>query len=312
VNYPESHALTKNLKPLMHNPADLFDPPFTILRPERHTAAAVLNSPHSGSHYPHAFLATTKLQATALRRSEDCYVDELFASATEAGAPLLKANFPRAFLDLNREPNELDPHLIEGPLPRTANASSVRVVGGLGTIPRVVSEGEEIYRRKISLSEALARIAHLYEPYHKALADLMSATRQSFGAALLIDCHSMPSTAASSSAASPLPDIVVGDRHGSTTTAVLVERIEYLFRRHGLKVQRNRPYAGGFITECYGRPAKGFHAVQIEINRAIYMNERTLVRHSGFSALKKINAEILHALLPDVQSLISPLRAAAE
>jgi N-formylglutamate amidohydrolase len=296
----------------MHNPADLFDPPFTILRPARQTAAAVLNSPHSGSHYPQAFLSTTRLQATALRRSEDCYVDELFASAAEAGAPLLKANFPRAFLDLNREPNELDPHLIEGPLPRTANASSVRVVGGLGTIPRVVSEGEEIYRRKIALGEALARIARLYEPYHKALADLMSATRQIFGAALLIDCHSMPSTAASSSAVAPLPDIVVGDRHGSTTTAALVERIEHLFRRHGLKVQRNRPYAGGFITECYGRPAKGFHAVQIEINRAIYMNERTLVRHSGFSALKKINAEILLALLPDVQSLISPLRAAAE
>jgi N-formylglutamate amidohydrolase len=296
---------------VMHNPAGLFDPPFIILTPERHSAAAVLNSPHSGSHYPQAFLASTRLQATALRRSEDCYVDELFASASNAGAPLLKANFPRAYLDLNREPNELDPHLIEGPLPRTANASSVRVVGGLGTIPRVVSEGEEIYRRKIPLSEALARIAQLYEPYHRALGELMAKTRASFGAALLIDCHSMPSTAASSQNA-PLPDIVIGDRHGSTTTASLVERLELLFRRHGLKVQRNRPYAGGFITECYGRPAKGFHAVQIEINRAIYMNERTLVRHSGFSTLKQVNADVLKAFLPEVQHLISPLQAAAE
>lgn len=293
------------------NPANLFDPPFTILRPERPSAAAVLNSPHSGSEYPRAFLSNTKLQATALRRSEDCYVDELFASAPDAGAPLLKANFPRAYLDLNREPNELDPHLIEGPLPRTANASSVRVIGGLGTIPRVVSEGEEIYRRKIPLSEALARIAQLYEPYHRALGDLMAKTRASFGAALLIDCHSMPSTAASSQTA-PLPDIVIGDRHGSTTTAALVERLEHLFRRHGLKVQRNRPYAGGFITECYGRPSKGFHAVQIEINRAIYMNERTLVRHSGFSTLKQVNADMLRTLLPEVRDLISPLRAAAE
>jgi N-formylglutamate amidohydrolase len=296
---------------VMHNPADLFDPPFTILRPERHSAAAVLNSPHSGSHYPPAFLATTRLQATALRRSEDCYVDELFASAPDAGAPLLKANFPRAYLDLNREPNELDPHLIEGPLPRTANASSVRVVGGLGTIPRVVSEGEEIYRRKIPLSEALGRIAQLYEPYHRALGELMAKTRASFGAALLVDCHSMPSTAASSQNA-PLPDVVIGDRHGSTTTAALVERLEHLFRRHGLKVQRNRPYAGGFITECYGRPAKGFHAVQIEINRAIYMNERTLVRHSGFTSLKQVNADVLKTFLPEVRDLISPLQAAAE
>jgi N-formylglutamate amidohydrolase len=298
---------------LMHNPAELFDPPFTIVRPSRQMAAAVLNSPHSGSQYPHQFLKTTRLQAAALRRSEDCYVDELFAAATDAGAPLLKANFPRAFIDLNREPNELDPHLIEGPLPRTANASSVRVLGGLGTIPRVVSEGEEIYRRKIALSDALARIADLYEPYHAALADLMSSTRNIFGAALLIDCHSMPSSAASSTTTvSPQPDIVIGDRHGSSSCSALVERIEQLFRKHGLRVQRNRPYAGGFITECYGKPSKAFHAVQIEINRAIYMNERTLVKHSGFTTLKQINANVLRALLPDVNALISPLRAAAE
>ncbi len=310
---PKARFHTHGPLALMHTPADLFDPPFAILRPGRQTAAAVLDSPHSGSHYPQQFLKTARLQATALRRSEDCYVDELFASAVDAGAPLLKANFPRAFLDLNREPNELDPHLIEGPLPRTANASSVRVAGGLGTIPRVVSEGEEIYRRRITLSDALARIAHLYDPYHAALAGLMSATSSAFGAALLIDCHSMPSSAASSTVGtSSQPDIVIGDRHGSSTTAALIERIEQLFRKEGLKVQRNRPYAGGFITESYGKPWKGFHAVQIEINRAIYMNERTLVKHSGFSSLKQINANVLHALLPDVQALISPLRAAAE
>jgi N-formylglutamate amidohydrolase len=297
----------------MTDPADLFDPPFTILKPVRQTAAAVLNSPHSGSQYPAQFLKTTRLHPTALRRSEDCYVDELFAAAVDAGAPLLKANFPRAFLDLNREPNELDPHLIEGPLPRSANASSVRVVGGLGAIPRVVSEGEEIYRRKIPLSDALNRIAQLYEPYHAALAALMAATRSAFSAALLMDCHSMPSSAAgSASAASPQPDIVIGDRHGTSTSSALIERLEQLFRSHGLKVQRNRPYAGGFITECYGRPAVGFHAVQIEINRAIYMNEKTLSKSSGFAVLKNINADVLNKLLPDVQALIAPLRAAAE
>jgi N-formylglutamate amidohydrolase len=297
----------------MNNPADLFHPPFLVLAPVEQTAAAVFNSPHSGSHYPAQFLSTTRLQPTALRRSEDCYVDELFASAVDAGAPLLKANFPRTFLDLNREPNEFDPHLIEGPLPRAANASSVRVVGGLGTIPRVVSEGEEIYRRKISLTDALARVAHLYEPYHAALAGLMSATRLKFGVALLIDCHSMPSSAASTAA--PIvsqPEIVIGDRHGNSTDLILIERIEQLYRNHGLRVQRNRPYAGGFITERYGRPSEGFHAVQIEVNRASYMNERTLVRHSGFTALKAINASVLKALMPDVESLLSPRRAAAE
>lgn len=299
-------------KGFMQNPAEIFAPPFIVLSPARQTAAAVLNSPHSGSHYPEEFLSVSRLQTAALRRSEDCYVDELFAASTEAGAPLLKANFPRAFIDLNREPNELDPHLIEGPLPRSANASSVRVVGGLGTIPRVVSEGEEIYRRKITLADALARIAQLYEPYHAALARLVSETHAAFGVALLIDCHSMPSSAATTSTAFPQPDVVIGDRHGISCSLALIERIEQLFRQNGLKVQRNRPYAGGFITERYGKPSKGLHAVQIEINRAAYMNERTLQRHSGFLKLKQINANVLHSLLPDVHTLISPLQAAAE
>jgi N-formylglutamate amidohydrolase len=297
----------------MHNPADLFDPPFTILAPARQLAAAVLNSPHSGSQYPSQFLKTTRLQPASLRRSEDCYVDELFSSAPEAGAPLLRANFPRAYIDLNREPNELDPHLIEGPLPRTANASSVRVVGGLGTIPRVVSEGEEIYRRRITLNDALARIDKLYKPYHAALSNLISTTFDLFGAALLIDCHSMPSSAAGPGGMTvPQPDIVIGDRHGVSCSTALVESLEQLYRGHGLKVQRNRPYAGGFITECYGKPASGLHAVQIEINRAIYMDERTLRKLPNFSALQETNAIVLRSLLPEVRGLVLPMRAAAE
>jgi N-formylglutamate amidohydrolase len=297
----------------MNNPADLFDPPFTILAPARQSAAAVVNSPHSGAHYPPQFLRTTRLRAAALRRSEDCFVDELFASAPQAGAPLLKANFPRAYIDLNREPNELDPQLIDGPLPRTANASSVRVVGGLGTIPRVVSEGEEIYRRKITLADALARIDKLYKPYHAALSNLVTTTVNKFGTALLIDCHSMPSTAAAPGGTStPQPDIVIGDRHGVSCSASLVERLELLYRGHGLKVQRNRPYAGGFITECYGKPASGLHAVQIEINRAIYMDERTLAKLPGFESLRAVNAAVLDSLLPEVRGLLSPPRAAAE
>jgi N-formylglutamate amidohydrolase len=295
----------------MRPPAFLFDPPYTVLAPLRQTAAVVLDSPHSGSYYPNDFLRASRLKAIELRRSEDCYVDELFGEAVSAGAPLLKANFPRAYIDLNREPNELDPHLIDGPLPRTANASSVRVVGGLGTIPRVVSEGEEIYRSRISLREALARIADLYEPYHAALSRLMAETHASFGGALLIDCHSMPSSAAGSPVGGQ-PDIVLGDRHGVSCSTALVDRMEALFRAEGLKVQRNRPYAGGFITESHGHPARGFHAIQIEVNRAIYMNERTLQKLDRFPALKQSITGVLGELLPEVLGLLGAFSVAAE
>lgn len=295
----------------MPPPANIFDPPYTIVNPATQTAAVVLDSPHSGSHYPAEFLKASRLQASELRRSEDCYVDELFADTVDAGAPLLKANFPRAYIDLNREPNELDPHLIDGPLPQSANASSVRVVGGLGTIPRVVSEGEEIYRRKISLADALSRISCLYEPYHAALSNLMSSTHGKFGSALLIDCHSMPSSAAGTTL-SGQPDIVLGDRHGASCATAIIERMEQLFRSRGLRVQRNRPYAGGFITENYGKPAAGFHAIQIEVNRAIYVNERTLVPLERFAALKRTITEALSQLLPEVSGMISPLPVAAE
>jgi N-formylglutamate amidohydrolase len=295
----------------MRTPGFIFDPPYTIVAPVHQTASVVLDSPHSGSYYPPEFLRASRLRASELRRSEDCYVDELFSDAIAAGAPLLKANFPRAYIDLNREPNELDPHLIDGPLPRTANASSVRVVGGLGTIPRIVSEGEEIYRNKISLRDAMLRISELYEPYHAALSSLLATTQRKFGCALLVDCHSMPSSAAGSSPAGQ-PDIVLGDRHGVSCGTALVDRLESLLRAQGLRVQRNRPYAGGFITESYGRPARGLHAVQIEVNRAIYMNERTLARLDRFATLKRSIGAVLRDLLPEAQGLLSAFGVAAE
>jgi N-formylglutamate amidohydrolase len=248
-----------------------------------------------------------------LRRSEDCYVDELFAAAVGCGAPLIKANFPRAYVDVNREPCELDPHLIDGPLPRNANTSSVRVAGGLGTVPRIVCEGEDIYYRKISIADALARITDLYEPYHAALAELLHRTRRTFGAAVLIDCHSMPSSAAANGV-SPrtFPDIVLGDRHGNSCAEAVVDILERKLRAAGMRVQRNRPYAGGFITETYGKPEQGFHAIQIELNRAAYLDERTLARQTRFEDVKRKLTAVLKAFLPEVQNLVLPRRVAAE
>jgi N-formylglutamate amidohydrolase len=296
----------------MRSPAILFDPPFTVLAPARQTVPVVFNSPHSGCHYPEDFLRVSRLAASTLRRSEDCYVDELFAAAVGCGAPLIKANFPRAYVDVNREPWELDPHLIDGPLPRNANTSSVRVAGGLGTIPRIVCEGEDIYYRKITMAEVLARIRDLYEPYHAALANLLSRTRRTFGVAVLIDCHSMPSSATANGGSPVNPDVVLGDRHGNSCADAVVDILEQKLRSTGLRVQRNRPYAGGFITETHGKPAQGYHAIQIELNRAAYLDERTLARQTRFEDVKRKLTAVLKSFLPEVESLVLPRRIAAE
>ena len=169
-------------------------PPFSVVRPPKLKVPLVFNSPHSGRVYPRAFLASSKLDPLTLRRSEDAYVDELFNFATALGTPLLHAHFPRAYLDVNREPYELDPVLFRDGLPHYANTQSVRVVGGLGTIARIVSETEEIYREPLPVEAALERIHRLYVPYHEALAALLVEAKREFGLAVLIDCHSMPSS----------------------------------------------------------------------------------------------------------------------
>ncbi len=271
------------------------DPDFEILAPERQRLPMVFNSPHSGCRYLPAFLAASRLSERAIRRSEDSYVDELFAPVVERGAPLLKANFPRAWLDVNREPYELDPNMFAGRLPTYANIRSVRVAGGLGTIARIVSETEEIYAGPLSVEEALARIDGVYKPYHATLGRLLSQTRAGFGIAVLIDCHSMPS-AVRGAASRPRPDIVIGDRYGTSAAPGLVDLIADIFARYGYAVCRNKPYAGGYITEHYGKPAHGFHAIQIEINRALYLDEQTLARTDGFLRLRDDLAGVVDAL----------------
>ncbi len=269
----------------METPPDFAgEPAFEAIAPGCRALPLVLNSPHSGSRYPEDFLAASRLDKQAIRRSEDTHVDALMLRAAALGAPLLRANFPRAWLDVNREPYELDPKMFAGALPTYANIRSVRVAGGLGTIARIVSESEEIYARPLAVDAALARIDAVYKPYHRVLRQLVVETRSAFGLAVLIDCHSMPSIVRGGHGRFR-PDIVLGDRYGTSCASELTDLAAQILGRRGYSVSRNKPYAGGFITEHYGQPARALHAMQIEVNRGLYMDERTLERSGGFDEL---------------------------
>jgi len=287
------------------------DQPFEIVEPERLTSPLVFNSPHSGRCYSPGFLDQSRLDLPRLRRAEDNFVDELFLPVTGLGAPLLHATFPRSFLDVNREPYELDPRMFEGRLPAFANTRSVRVAGGLGTIPRIVGENMDIYAARLPVSEALTRIARYHRPYHTALRRLIQRAQRVFGVALLIDCHSMPSVSVAREA-QPRADIVLGDRYGSACSPVLIDRFETAARRLGYVVVRNKPYAGGFITEHYGEPNDGVHALQIEINRALYIDEETLEKHHGFEPLKADLLSIAIEMTEIEPHDLAPQRRAAE
>jgi N-formylglutamate amidohydrolase len=287
-----------------------FFPSFEVLAPAVQTAPFVFSSPHSGRIYPPEFLALSRLDPQTLRKSEDCLVDKLFSSVARLGAPLLSARFPRAYLDLNREPYELDPELIGELLPEHANSQSLRVAGGLGTVARIVADGEEIYREKLPLAAVLSRIDQLYFPFHAQLNRLIENTLQQFGYAILIDCHSMPSAAASPGAG-PRPDVVIGDRFGASSDPRLSQLVRDSLVSLGYDVQMNRPYAGGYITEHHGRPAYGVHSLQIEINRGLYLNEATLQETAGYASLQTDIAALAAHLFATVPMLFE-IRAAAE
>ncbi|MCF3640356.1 N-formylglutamate amidohydrolase [Rhizobium sp. TRM95111] len=261
--------------------ADLFE----VIEPLSQRVPVVFNSPHSGRRYPQGFVAQSRLDPLSLRRSEDHFVDELFSAAIDLGAPMLVAHFPRAFLDVNREPYELDPRMFEGPLPPYANISSMRVAGGLGTVPRVVAENMEIYQRRLPVAEALNRVENIYKPYHACLRRLVVRTHVAFGFAVLLDCHSMPGNIRVSGTGDR-PDFIIGDRYGTSASADMTRALVRLIEDLGFVVVRNKPYAGGFITEHYGRPAKGLHALQIEVNRSLYVNEATLAKRPEFEAVR--------------------------
>ena len=286
-------------------------PPFEIMEPAAWRAPIIFNSPHSGSVYPAEFLEASRIDLVALRRSEDSFMDELIGNLSALGFPVVRVNFPRSYVDVNREPYELDPRMFSGRLPSFANTRSMRVAGGLGTIPRVVGDGQEIYRERLTVEDALSRIEALYKPYHRALRRLINKAHQAFGTAVVVDCHSMPSVGVSRDEPRR-PDVVIGDRYGTSCAPLLPDTVEETMRGLGYSVGRNKPYAGGFITEHYGNPASGLHTIQLELNRAIYMDERRRERGPRFSQVAIDFAALAEAIAAVPLGNLGPFQAAAE
>lgn len=260
---------------------------YNLVLPKTRRSGAVFASPHSGRDYSADFLESSDLDPHILRSSEDAYVDELIAAAPDFGVPVLTARAPRAYVDLNRGTDELDPSLITGV---RRGAHNPRVTSGLGVIPRVVANGRSIYRGRLTLAEAELRLSQTWHPYHRALQALLDSQLEHFGRAILIDCHSMPHEAIEAHAKQmgTVPEVVLGDRFGASCAPDVIDTIEAVFQDEGLSVARNTPFAGAFISKQYGRPARSQHVVQVELDRSLYMDETSLVRHEGFDRIKQI------------------------
>ncbi|MGL4237080.1 N-formylglutamate amidohydrolase [Tabrizicola sp.] len=271
---------------------------FALYRPKRRLSPLVFASPHSGSDYASGFMAQAVLDRRAIRSSEDAFVDRLFDMAPEFGAPLLCARAPRAFIDLNRAADELDPAVIEGIARAPHNP---RISSGLGVIPRVVAGGRSIYRGKLSLAEAEQRIKRFWHPYHQALAGLVEETLAEFGRAVLIDCHSMPHEAieAHTRPGQPSPEVVLGDRFGAAAGREVMDQVEAAFGAAGLRVVRNAPFAGAYVAQAYGRPSRGVHVVQVEIDRALYMDEIRVEPLPGFASFRALMAGVVAEITGD-------------
>jgi len=282
----------------------VIDKNYNLSLPKAVTNPVVFSSPHSGRDYPAAFVENASLSKIRLRSSEDAFVDDLFANVVNYGSPLLVANMPRAYVDLNRGPDELDPGIVEGAKTRYNNP---RIASGLGVIPRVVAEAQQIQTGKITMKQALTRIERCYHPYHTLLAELLVQARQRFGLAVLIDCHSMPSEALQNAMApgGRRPDVVLGNRYGASADKDVFNIVETAFKDQGFVVGRNTPFAGGHITQKYGVPSKGQHVVQVEINRGLYMDEDKIVRNTLFDTVKirlsKASRDICHKLRPAIR-----------
>jgi N-formylglutamate amidohydrolase len=276
--------------------------PYTLNLPPRSRGPVLFASPHSGRQYPAEFVAAARLDRLGLRRSEDSFVDELFADAPDYGAPLLAANFPRAFCDANREAWELDPAMFDEALPPWVNTGSARVTAGLGTIARVVASGESIYREKLAFSEAERRVRDFWQPYHDCLTDLIGQTRELHGACLLIDCHSMPANGSIGRGGGV--DFVLGDAFATTCAPKVTRLVEDVLNGLGYSVRRNDPYAGGFITRHYGRPREHVHALQIEIARPLYMNEARIEHGPRFATVRGDIRTLIATLTAETASLL--------
>lgn len=289
--------------------------PFEILRPAALETPVIFASPHSGRIYPNDLLRASKLSRETLRQSEDCYVDLLFANVPRYGAPLLKALFPRAYVDVNRKADELDPRMFtndgKGGSMRHADSQSSRVLAGLGVVPRIVADGKNIYAKRLPADDARNRLAACYQPYHTALRQLVDQARAAFGVAIIIDCHSMPSIGgAPLRAGEPPIDFVLGDRFGVSSAPGLPILMESFLARKGFNVVRNAPYAGGYVATAYGRPARGVHVLQLEINRALYLDEERFTRTDNFDPLRQTLEELVSTLTQIDPKALEPARAA--
>ncbi len=281
---------------------------YSLVRPDSWRAPLIVASPHSGQHYPPDFLAGASLSQGELRLSEDCYVDELVASGPQHGAPLLAALFPRSFCDVNREPLELDPAMFSDALPRGANTTSPRVAAGLGVVPRLGANDREIYRRKLTFAEAELRLERYYRPYHAALNALCNEAVARFGACLILDCHSMPSSGGPHDpryAAGGRVDFVLGDCFGASCAPGVTAAVDSYLRAGGAHMRRNSPYSGGYVTQHYGRPAAGVHVLQIEINRALYVDERTLEKKPSFASVEATMGGLIAMLCDKAMELVA-------
>jgi N-formylglutamate amidohydrolase len=286
-------------------------PPIEISAPARLATPIIFASPHSGRRYPPELLRMTRLDRHTLRQSEDCYVDLLFDAAPAHGAPLLRALFPRAWVDVNRSRDELDQRMFADPLPASADTRSNRVRAGLGVIPRIVADGQDIYDRKLKFFEARRRLAGCYDPYHDALSGLIAAARAAFGCAVVIDCHSMPSAGgAPFREGERAIDFVLGDRFGASCAPALSAFVEQTLAACGYLVSRNAPYAGGHVAAAYGRPNEGVHVLQIEINRSLYLDEKRIARVAGFEPLRRNLKELIAGIVRISPAALRPAQAA--
>lgn len=278
-------------------------PGHEVSRPDAWRYPLVFSSPHSGRDYPRRLLGQSPLPLATMRRSEDAYMDLLIPRYAHDLVPVVKAQFPRLFVDVNRSPGEIDPTLFSGALDDASEAKSNRVLAGFGVIPKLAADGRNIYSSRLPSHEARARLRHCFQPYHEALASLLSETRQRFGHALLIDWHSMPSAA---SVSGRLPDVVLGDLFGTACRDDEIDLLEHAFRSEGFDVVRNAPYAGGYVASHYGRPDEGLSVIQVEVNRGLYLDERRVARSKRFNQFaQRIERVVNHVMLGSAPAVVA-------
>lgn len=268
-------------------------PAFRRIGPADPISPVILSVPHAGRFYASSMLADAAVPQARLRQLEDRYADLLITDAIERGATAFVADHARAWIDLNRDPREIDPAMITGPIAAASVMHSARTRHGLGLVPSRIGEGVRLWRRKFAIGEINARIEGFHRPYHEAIAQALLKARARFGVALLLDCHSMPPLRHETHLS---PTVVVGDRFGRGASAIFSDLVETIMRRAGLVVSRNAPYAGGYSLDRHGRPQLRIHALQIEIDRKLYLDGALDEPGAGLINMRRSIAHLFEAL----------------